>query len=40
MTKQEIANYYSRLSNGEIGRFTAFLSVVIDGLHTLGNKRY
>lgn len=39
MTKQEIANYYSRLSNGEKGRFTAFLSVAIGGSpHTWQQK--
>ena len=39
MTKQEIANYYSRLSNGETGRFTAFLSVAIGGSpHTWQQK--
>ena len=27
MDKAEIANYYSSLSNGEKGRFTAFLSI-------------
>ena len=26
MTQKEIADYYSKLSNGEKGRFTAFLS--------------
>ena len=25
MTQKEIADYYSKLSNGEKGRFTAFL---------------
>lgn len=27
MTKKEIATYYKQLSNGEKGRFTAFLSL-------------
>ena len=31
MTQKEIADYYSRLSNGEKGRFTAFLSMTLGG---------
>ena len=31
MTQKEIADYYSKLSNGEKGRFTAFLSMNLGG---------
>jgi len=39
MDKAEIANYYSSLSNGEKGRFTAFLSIHLGGApHTWQQK--
>lgn len=39
MTQKEIADYYSRLSNGEKGRFTAFLSMTLGGSpHTWQQK--
>lgn len=39
MTQKEIAVYYSRLSNGEKGRFTAFLSITLGGSpHTWQQK--
>ena len=39
MTQKEIADYYSRLSNGEKGRFTAFLSMTLGGSpHTWQKK--
>lgn len=39
MTQKEIADYYSRLSNGEKGRFTAFLSMKLGGSpHTWQQK--
>ena len=39
MTQKEIADYYSRLSNGEKGRFTAFLSMTLgDSPHTWQQK--
>ena len=39
MTQKEIANYYCRLSNGENGRSTAFLSMTLGGSpHTWQQK--
>ena len=39
MTQKEIADYYSRLLNGEKGRFTAFLSMTLGGSpHTWQQK--
>ena len=39
MDKTEIAKYYSSLSNGEKGRFTAFLSIHLGGApHTWQQK--
>ena len=39
MTENEIANYYKALSNGEKGRFTAFLSLKLGGSpHTWQHK--
>lgn len=39
MTQKEIADYYSRLSNGEKGCFTAFLSMTLGGSpHTWQQK--
>ena len=39
MTQNEIADYYSKLSNGEKGRFTAFLSMNLGGSpHTWQQK--
>lgn len=39
MTENEIANYYKSLSNGEKGRFTAFLSLKLGGSpHTWQQK--
>lgn len=39
MTENEIANYYKALSNGEKGRFTAFLSLKLGGSpHTWQQK--
>lgn len=39
MTQKEIADYYSKLSNGEKGRFTAFLSMNLGGSpHTWQQK--
>lgn len=39
MTQKEIADYYSRLSSGEKGRITAFLSMNLGGLpHTWQQK--
>lgn len=38
MTQKEIADYYSKLSNGEKGRFTAFLSMNLGGSPHLATK--
>ena len=39
MTQKEIADYYSKLSNSEKGRFTAFLSMNLGGSpHTWQQK--
>ena len=39
MSQKEIADYYSSLSNGEKGRFTAFLSMTLGGSpHTWQQK--
>lgn len=39
MTENEVAAYYGRLSNGEKGRFVAFLSLMLGGSpHTWQQK--
>ena len=39
MTKKDVADYYKGLSNGEKGRFTAFLSINLGGSpHTWQQK--
>lgn len=39
MTSTEIAKYYSRLTNGEKGRFTAYVSLKVGGSpHTWQQK--
>lgn len=39
MTPKEVAEYYARLSNGDKGRFTAYLSLILGGSpHTWQHK--
>lgn len=39
MTKKDVADYYKSLSNGEKGRFTAYLSINLGGSpHTWQQK--
>lgn len=40
MTQKEFADYYSRLSNGEKGRFTAFYGVFADCLKSERLERF